>query len=162
VKAANYPNSQILKSPNPQILKSPLTIHASNATPGQLLMSSPQTAYMRKLLICLLACFALSCKKGELDAVMVKIVNETSAMMENVKIGDISYGNIEPGNSAGYLEITFPMYAPNCQFSWLGAAQWPAHGYCGSPEPTPIGPGYYTYTIKEFGAPQFLIEVVKD
>jgi hypothetical protein len=119
---------------------------------------------MRKLLICLLACFALACEKGEMDAVMVKIVNETSATMENVKIGEVSYGNIEPGNSSGYREITLPIYFANCQFTWLGNAQWPGHiyGFCGSPMPEPIKPGYYTYIVKENSATQFLITVVTD
>ena len=104
---------------------------------------------MRKLLICLLACFALACEKGDQDIYRIKIVNDTHLQLENVRVGEVVYGNLAPGANTEYKKIPNNSAESGCEFTW--ASEEAIHRantcWCGNEDYQGFPPGDYIVQI---------------
>ena len=106
---------------------------------------------MTRVLISLVACCILSCSKKESHMytakVQLRIENATGFTLENVAVGDSSFGDIENHQATGYKLFNEPLYAGYCIFTRNGIPVFAGLGVCGIPLPPPFDPGYYTFKV---------------
>lgn len=106
---------------------------------------------MRKLLICLLACFALSCEKGDQDIIKMKIVNDTHLQLENFTVGEVMYGNVAPGAHTEYKIIPNSSAMRGCEFTWTSEEalqRIPTFIRCGNDFLEGFPPGNYVIRVQ--------------
>jgi hypothetical protein len=108
---------------------------------------------MKLLAFILLSSLVLvSCSKSnteESQDVWIRLENKTTVALEDMKVGEVPYGNLVVDGITEYKIITQPLYAPTCQFSKNGDPINIAVWLCGTPPlPPTIQPGYYTFTIE--------------
>jgi hypothetical protein len=108
---------------------------------------------------------ASSCHKSN-DAtsgeVWIRIENNTSVSMNDIKIGDAAYNNLTPQSTTEYKLISFPIYAAFCNFKVNGQDAWSGFLVCGTPPPPSLEQGYYTFKIGSTTTPNYYsMEVIK-
>lgn len=93
---------------------------------------------------------AVSCNKSNEQTttdVWVRIENRTGNLMNEIKVGDVFYNNLNSQSKSDYKLISLPIYAANCSFKVNGQDAWAGVLVCGSPMPPPFEPGYYTFKV---------------
>lgn len=111
------------------------------------------------------ALFFCACSKQEQkdsNKVNIRIKNETNLLLEDVKVGNTSFGDIATGTTSEYSVVSEPIYAGYCSFK-LGEVL-SAAGYlvCGTPPPSAFASGYYTFKVEPGGQGYFGIIVTHD
>jgi hypothetical protein len=109
--------------------------------------------------------FAASCSKSsetETNEVWIRVENATSILMNEIKISDVQYNNLNSSSTSDYKLISFPIYAANCSFKVNGQDAWAGYLVCGTPMPPSMEPGYYTFKVGNTTTPNYYsIEVRK-
>jgi hypothetical protein len=120
---------------------------------------------MKPVIILLLVALLTGCSKSQdRDAngeVFIRFENETAQQLDNVKIGNTSWGNLAPGNRTEYRKLDIPIYSAACQLTQNGTEMVVGTMVCGTPMPAPISDGYYTFKFNEL-AGYLDIKAIKD
>jgi len=101
---------------------------------------------------------AVSCNKSneqETNEVWIRVENATGVSMNEVKIADVQYSNLNSQNRSDYKLISFPIYAANCNFKVNGQDAWAGFLVCGTPMPSSFDPGYYTFKVGNTTTPGY-------
>lgn len=78
---------------------------------------------------------------------MVRLINQSSVVLENARVADAEFGNVISGAFTGYQKVETPIYSGFCNFSVQGKEEGAGLGICGTPMPPPLEAGYYTFRI---------------
>jgi hypothetical protein len=92
----------------------------------------------------------LSCSKTEIQEkheVWVRLENKTTEDLEELKIGEVQYGDLADDGITEYKLMTMEIRGPGCQFSKNGDTINIYYPFCGTPMPPVYESGYYTFTI---------------
>ena len=124
-------------------------------------------SFMKRVTVVILVCilFSGACKKGNDNSgnVNIRIKNVTNSFLEDVKVADVTYGNMTTGMITGYVVVRTPVYAGYCKFSLNNQVSGAGYGVCGTPLPPAFAPGYYTFKIQPVaGQAYFTVVVTKD
>lgn len=100
-------------------------------------------------------------KKESVNNVWIRIENRTSILLEDARIGNAEFGNVETGRLTEYYLVGTPIYAGYCKFKINNQESGAGYGVCGSPLPPAFEPGYYTFKVEPTSQGYFTVEVTK-
>lgn len=121
---------------------------------------------MKQFLAGILLCGFLfsACSKNKNDSVndvWVRLENQTSILLEDARVGNAGYGNVETGRRTEYYLVSTPIYAGYCNFRINNQESGAGYGVCGSPLPPAFEPGYYTFKVEPTSQGYFTVAVTK-
>lgn len=105
---------------------------------------------MIRCIALLFSVLLFSCNKNKEDIgseLYIRVENQSSVVLEDIRINNDSWGTLSPGESSGYQRLNGKIFTPFAQAIISGQATMMGTLVCGTPMPEPMASGRYTFRI---------------